>query len=172
MNKIIFKIDSREDIPVFTANGENILDAARNANIIIDAPCSGALTCGKCRVKLLEGSLESAEFRHITDKEMAEGWRLACSSFVDGDAVLLVPDISGALKLRVEPVDTDYTPNDDKTFGLAVDIGTTTVAALLVDLENGEKVARADTGNAQIHYGADVINRIIQQSKQIRGKDA
>ncbi|MCQ2487958.1 MAG: ASKHA domain-containing protein [Clostridia bacterium] len=49
--------------------------------------------------------------------------------------------------------------------GLAIDIGTTTVSAALVDLNNGELLAKASSGNGQIRYGADVINRIIEQGK-------
>ncbi|MHC6178572.1 corrinoid activation/regeneration protein AcsV [Clostridium sp. JNZ X4-2] len=56
----------------------------------------------------------------------------------------------------------------DKTkelYGVAVDIGTTSVAACLVDLYNGELIAKASSGNAQIKYGADVINRIMYSTK-------
>jgi uncharacterized 2Fe-2S/4Fe-4S cluster protein (DUF4445 family) len=49
--------------------------------------------------------------------------------------------------------------------GLAVDIGTTTVSALLVDLLSGETLASGSAGNGQIRYGADVINRIIECEK-------
>jgi uncharacterized 2Fe-2S/4Fe-4S cluster protein (DUF4445 family) len=58
-------------------------------------------------------------------------------------------------------------PPEDTTplCGLAVDIGTTTVSALLVNLENGEILSKASTGNGQIRYGADVINRIVEQQK-------
>jgi uncharacterized 2Fe-2S/4Fe-4S cluster protein (DUF4445 family) len=49
--------------------------------------------------------------------------------------------------------------------GLAFDIGTTTVAGLLVDMRTGRILAKASAGNAQIRYGADVINRIIEQQK-------
>jgi uncharacterized 2Fe-2S/4Fe-4S cluster protein (DUF4445 family) len=49
--------------------------------------------------------------------------------------------------------------------GLAVDIGTTTVSGLLVDMETGRILAKASTGNGQIRYGADVINRIVEQQK-------
>ena len=50
--------------------------------------------------------------------------------------------------------------------GLAIDIGTTTVTAALVDMENGELLAKASAGNAQIRYGADVINRIIESGRE------
>ena len=49
--------------------------------------------------------------------------------------------------------------------GLAVDIGTTTVSAVLINMENGEILAKASSGNGQIRFGADVINRIIEQQK-------
>lgn len=52
-----------------------------------------------------------------------------------------------------------------KVAGLAVDIGTTSVTGVLVDLITGEILAKASSGNGQIRYGADVINRIIEQSK-------
>ncbi|MDR2575193.1 MAG: ASKHA domain-containing protein [Treponema sp.] len=49
--------------------------------------------------------------------------------------------------------------------GLAIDIGTTTVSALLVSLSSGDILACGSAGNAQIRYGADVINRIIESAK-------
>ena len=49
--------------------------------------------------------------------------------------------------------------------GLAVDIGTTTVSAVLNNMETGEILAKASSGNGQIRFGADVINRIIEQQK-------
>ena len=50
--------------------------------------------------------------------------------------------------------------------GLAIDIGTTSVAAILVDMETGKILAKASTGNGQIRYGADVINRIIETTRE------
>lgn len=48
---------------------------------------------------------------------------------------------------------------------LAVDIGTTTVSAVLADLQTGRLLAKGSAGNGQIRFGADVINRIIEQGK-------
>jgi len=56
----------------------------------------------------------------------------------------------------------------DKTnelYGVAVDIGTTSVAACIVNLYNGELIAKTSSGNAQMKYGADVINRIMFSTK-------
>lgn len=54
----------------------------------------------------------------------------------------------------------------NRLYGIALDIGTTSVAACLVDLHGGKLVAKASSGNAQIKYGADVINRIIYSTKR------
>lgn len=49
--------------------------------------------------------------------------------------------------------------------GLAIDIGTTTVSALIINMETGEVIGKGSSGNGQIRYGADVINRIIESVK-------
>ena len=56
-------------------------------------------------------------------------------------------------------------PTDTVMAGCAIDIGTTTVTMVLTDLESGKLLAKGSSGNGQIRYGADVINRIIQQGK-------
>ena len=49
--------------------------------------------------------------------------------------------------------------------GVALDIGTTTVSGILIDMLSGEILAKGSAGNGQIRYGADVINRIIESDK-------
>jgi uncharacterized 2Fe-2S/4Fe-4S cluster protein (DUF4445 family) len=58
--------------------------------------------------------------------------------------------------LQVEPGDTS-----DRNYGLAIDIGTTTVVAQLVHMKSGNVVGVAGSHNLQAHYGADVISRMI-----------
>lgn len=157
MNKIVFKIEGGEDVTIFAADGDNILELARKANVSVDAPCSGNGTCGKCRVRVLEGSLGGAGLQE-------DGWRLACESVVDGDVVLSVPNTALAYinNITTEVYNTTVPLCH---YGLAIDVGTTTVSAFLVDMDSGCKLAKATTGNGQIRYGADVINRIIEQQK-------
>ncbi|ADL07578.1 corrinoid activation/regeneration protein AcsV [Thermosediminibacter oceani] len=50
---------------------------------------------------------------------------------------------------------------DKPLYGICVDVGTTTVAANLVELESGKIKESASAGNLQMQYGADVISRII-----------
>ena len=243
--------------------GDNLLELARRGNVAIDAPCSGNGSCGKCRVKLIEGELETIKSRHITDEEFEAGWRLSCNCKVLTDCTVFVPDIASAYQSRMKtadlsspeevaifkqaqeaisasgmtftnqfkavaleleaPSEADTMPDnerleraiqetlgcdtvkipyavmvklastlrendfrvcvkgelkdgnflcmeiggyeDRKLVGCAIDIGTTTVSMVLVDLETGEILAKGSSGNGQIRYGADVINRIIESSR-------
>lgn len=264
MYKVTFKFENGEDVIAYAVPGENLLEVARNMNVAIDAPCGGNGACGKCKVRLVSGELESPKTLHISDEEFAQGWRLSCVSKVTADAEVLVPDIASAYRGRMKVADLDsaeeiqifehtkaelaqagivfendlqlvtvtlgeptlddtmpdnerlvwaleeacgvsqvklsftvlkklaavlrkagfcvqcvickaedavevldiFPANEEaKICGLAVDIGTTSVAALVIDMQNGQILAKASTGNGQIRYGADVINRIIEQQK-------
>ncbi|MEN8142921.1 MAG: ASKHA domain-containing protein, partial [Thermodesulfobacteriota bacterium] len=68
--------------------------------------------------------------------------------------------------IAVEPGDTT-----DRLYGLAVDIGTTTVCGMLLDLNSGKVLAEASGYNDQIRYGEDVISRIIYSQKADGLKD-
>jgi len=155
-SKVVFKIEGGEDVTIFAAGGENVLDLARKANLAIDAPCNGNGTCGKCRVKVKRGDGKSAS---------GDEWQLACQSVINSDTEVFVPDIAAAYMSKVH-IDSFFSHcENNKSYGLAVDIGTTSVSALLVDIESGQIMAKATTGNGQIRYGADVIHRIIEQQK-------
>ena len=261
--KVTFQIEGGSPVTIECNAGDNLLEVARRANVAIDAPCSGNGSCGKCRVRLLEGELETIKSRHISEEEYTAGWRLSCNSKVMSDCTVLVPDIASAYQSRMktadlsspeevaifeeaqaallesgieftnryraveltmaEPTEDDTMPDnerltwaiqdalgvekveipfavmvklattlrennfhvtvkgelmestfrcmeitasEDKTIaGCAIDIGTTTVSMVLVDLETGKILAKGSSGNGQIRFGADVINRIIEQGK-------
>ncbi|MDR3364301.1 MAG: ASKHA domain-containing protein [Clostridiales Family XIII bacterium] len=64
----------------------------------------------------------------------------------------------------------DVTDGASVQAGLAIDIGTTTVSAALVDLKTKEILATGSAGNAQIRYGADVIGRLIESAREDGGR--
>ena len=90
MFTITFRLTGSEPVTISATPEENLLDVARKANVAIDAPCSGNGACGKCRVRLVKGLLDSPINRHLTTEEYEAGWRLACCSKVAGDAVIEV----------------------------------------------------------------------------------
>ena len=77
MYKVTFRFEDGEKVVTYGQEGEKLLDLAKLSNVAIDAPCGGNGSCGKCRVKLVNGELDSQITRHISQEEYAEGWRLA-----------------------------------------------------------------------------------------------
>ena len=185
MYTIVFRPEGGQEVKLQAAEGENILALAVKGGVVIDAPCSGNGVCGKCRLRLIAGTVDMTKVPSLSEEEYEDGWRLACQSRVMGDATFLVPAGASAFQSGIQTADLSsaqelaaYEKAIDGIFGagiprgtaqkgvgLAVDIGTTTCAAALLDLQSGAVLAKASAGNGQIRYGADVINRIIQSTK-------
>lgn len=243
--------------------GENLLRLAIVAGVHVNASCGGAGTCGKCKVRILEGEVDSEKSAKLTDEQWADGYRLACRTKVLGDLRVEIPIESrhekGVLARFSEPtgdhvlaqakwgseydqvspepivvkryIELDAPTDDDNisdmarlgralrrengiesvgkssvgvlrqlpdalrqgdwkvtasiceergetrlvrvepgdrrehAYGIAVDIGTTTVHAQLLNSVTGERVARAAEYNSQVSMGEDVITRIVHTLK-------
>ena len=126
----------------------------------LEQPCAGRGTCGKCKV-LVEGELsplDETEVKLLSSAERAAGYRLACRTRVLGDAsVTLAPIV--VYSDKIFRVCDDY-KREGVPLGLAIDLGSTTVAAFLVTLDDGRVCAGAAALNQQIVFGADVISRL------------
>ena len=106
MYEITFQFENgAQEVHFSAAPGSTILEAAKAANVAIDAPCNGNGSCGKCRVKILEGTVESTPTHHISEEDYAAGWRLSCASKPASDVVVQVPDIASAYQSRMKTAD-------------------------------------------------------------------
>ena len=136
--------------------GERRLDELLMENdLAVPQPCGGRGVCGKCAVELSG---------HVSEPNAAErraGHRLACQAVLLGDAQIILPDearmeqiaLSGAAAARaVRPM--------AGRLGAAVDVGTTTLACKLYDLQTGACLAEAGARNPQSAVAADVMGRI------------
>ena len=158
--------------------GQTLLDAAQAAGVGLASVCGGAGTCEECRVRLAAGTLTPptlVEQSALSKGDLAAGFRLACQAEPLSNVKLDLPpeSLTSAQRLQVEGVETDivvkpavYTPG---AYGLAVDIGTTKLAAYLVRLETGKTVAKAGAMNPQIAFGEDVISRIAYAGREPDG---
>ncbi|MDR2517086.1 MAG: ASKHA domain-containing protein [Spirochaetaceae bacterium] len=107
---VTFIIEGSETRSVQVSRDMPLLEAARKAGVAIDAPCGGNGTCGKCRVRLLKGSLaDDGPSRHIKPDDYAAGFRLACQSRVTGEAEALVPASALAYQTRIKIADLAVT---------------------------------------------------------------
>jgi uncharacterized 2Fe-2S/4Fe-4S cluster protein (DUF4445 family) len=70
---------------------ENLLQAAMEAGIHINASCGGSGTCGKCKVKIRRGAAPSPPHPKLSRWEYDEGFRLACLTSIRGDLDVEVP---------------------------------------------------------------------------------
>jgi uncharacterized 2Fe-2S/4Fe-4S cluster protein (DUF4445 family) len=73
-------------------SGQTLLDVALEAGVFIRAACGGAGGCGQCKVRIVDGSVDSERNDKITLKDRAEGYVLACQSTVSGDVTVQVPE--------------------------------------------------------------------------------
>jgi uncharacterized 2Fe-2S/4Fe-4S cluster protein (DUF4445 family) len=247
--RIVFQPSGRNGA---VAAGISILEAARQLGVGIEALCGGQEICGKCLVKVEQGSfpkfnvvssLEHAsplsiqEQRWLERRNYGAEMRLACAARVQGDLLVSVPAASQAQKqvvrktasekifdlepavrlvcLHLDPAQMDDRSDVervsaelaqrfalenvefdlpvinalpaaikqgkgdltltiwrerqiirvqggayDRPLGLAVDVGTTTIAAYLCDLRTGELLATAAGMNPQVSFGDDIMSRI------------
>ena len=216
--------------------GMTIFNAANWIGLPIDSTCGAKGTCGKCKVRILQGEngATAADRRIFSEEELADGWRLSCRSEANSDVVCHVPRLMGnpkaalmgfdrhvILNANVYKIPLTLTPptledqrsdfsrirdalepegyaieaslnllrqlpgvlrrsqwqvtavvvghelvsveegdTTSRSFGLAFDIGTTTVVGMLIDLNSGAPVAVQSALNGQAVQGADVISRI------------
>ncbi len=235
-------------------SGRSLLDAARQMGVEIESICGGRLTCGKCRVRVEDGTFQKLGITSAPDHLSAPGeeeqdllnrigssgddWRLSCSAYLKGEVLVFVPEESRAHKQVIRKAATDrvidiapairqvYVEVDEARlgehsgdwgrlqtalaqqwqldkltidlrvlrrlqqvlrdgdwavtviiwqnqevidvqpgykegiYGLAVDIGSTTVAGYLCDLRTGEILATESMMNPQVAYGEDLMSRV------------
>ncbi len=239
---------------IVTAN-TNLLEASQKADIYINASCNGKGSCGKCRLIIQSGKVNSEKTSLLTDKEKEKGYVLACQSKIFEDIIVKIPEETIEKKLKaagmgeaatkklaglvekIEPIvekvslqldlptmeDTvsdldrlkrqlkkngydiskmstnikvmrqlteavrdenfkivtsilwkkcsseivDVRPAHDQqpSFGLAVDLGTTSIVVYIVDMTDGAILSAASGHNGQASCGDDVINRIVCSEK-------
>jgi len=237
--------------------GETLLEAAKQANVFINSICGGDGICGKCRLIVKEGEVDSPPTTLLDRNEIRRGYVLACQAGVQSDLTVKVPpesavaaeekeldeisiryrdigpgriqkvtfkhdpmvkkihfqipsptlddnlsdldriyreirkktktknmqtglaiirelpnllrksgwDVTATLGSRANTTEViQLEPGDTakKNYGVAVDIGTTTVVGHLVDLNSGVTLEAEATYNSQIKFGEDIIRRIIK----------
>jgi len=138
---------------VTAENGILISNAAKEAGVNIELPCGGKGKCGRCMVT-------------VSDRKGQPSRVLACQTQISTDVDVTIPDKEGAVvassdhrSLKVKKV-TPLVRSDGDNYGLALDIGTTTIAASVLDMNNGLDLYSAAGENRQRLRGEDVLTRM------------
>jgi uncharacterized 2Fe-2S/4Fe-4S cluster protein (DUF4445 family) len=124
----------------------------------VEFPCGGRGRCKGCRIRVLEGSLAiTAEDRlRLSPAELEDGWRLACRARAERDLKLDLAQWEAAI--LTDDSSVRFVPRPG--LGIAVDLGTTTIVAQLLDLQTGRVLAVRAALNAQARHGADIMSRV------------
>ncbi|MDY9920210.1 MAG: ASKHA domain-containing protein [Synergistota bacterium] len=159
-------VDQNTETELTPLRDETIGKLLVRNGIYIDQPCGGTGLCGKCRV-ILSGSLPEPtpkEKNIFSQQELASGLRLACQSKASAGMSVSIP-VQDSQNIKVLDYFDDVQAskiscNSKGVNGIAVDIGTTTLVAYLVDMATGKTLAASSAINPQTSFGADVISRI------------
>ena len=166
MPEILVVYGDKEQI-VHAEVGDILGNAIARTALPLEQPCAGRGTCGKCKV-LAEVGLsppDEIECKHLTPGEIAINNRLACRARIQENVrVVLAPIVIYSNKIFRA---SNRYKRSDVPLGLAIDLGTTTVAAFLTTLNNGEVCAGGASLNQQTVYGADVISRLGSASGDV-----
>lgn len=127
----------------------------RQAGVWTPHPCGGRGSCGKCAVTVT-GAVSPPNAA-----ETRAGTRLSCQIVLLGDAAVTLPDAQNDARIETESIETIQALHPmEGLYGAAVDIGTTTLAAKLFDLQTGECLGTSSRLNPQTSAAADVMGRI------------
>lgn len=153
-----------------TQNGATILVAARDQGVSLPSDCNGHGHCGKCRIRFAEHAPEptAADRSLVEADDLARGHRLACQHTVDHEVRIEFNDASSNALIQVDAYggrSVRISGAPPGRHGVAIDVGTTTVAVALVDLGSGQLITTVSALNPQSRYGADVLSRISHTAK-------
>ena len=151
--------------------GTTLSAAADEAGARIGRHCGGAGVCGKCRVMAGERDplalISETEKKALSVDDIKAGMRLSCCARVVRDGVVTVVDNveSGGHSILdgFSEAAFEWAP-DVSGYGVAVDIGTTTVVCYLFDLDARRELDKISFLNPQVTFGDDVISRIAYSS--------
>lgn len=163
-------------VTVVYGSDERSVEVPRDANLgeaiiatglPLEQPCAGRGTCLKCKViaqPTVAGTadvlspLDERELVGLSDAERAADYRLACRARVQGDVTVTLAPIVVYSNKMFRACDDYKKPG--VPLGLAIDLGSTTVAAFVTTLTSGNVCAGAAALNQQTAFGADVISRM------------
>ena len=173
-----------------TIVGNTIFGHADLLEVPVPTSCGRVGFCHECVVEIREG-MDSLSPRTPCEEFLGDNYRLACQAVVDQPDQNIEfgllrrnPKILTSQNQRRVVLDPTVTRQGDRVFyetepideyrgrlmGLAVDVGTTTVVAELLDLESGDSLFVSSFENPQRFGGSDVLHRISYDAGKFQGE--
>ena len=154
------------------ATGLNLREALRVEGLYLDGSCGDRGTCGRCVIRVVSGDAgdsSPSETGMLGAESVSAGQRLACRVTVISDLSIAVDperilemDRTGRWKdVHGSPL---FNPArlhlDGDGYGVAVDLGTTSIAAALYELATGRLLDFRTAANPQLPWGDEIITRL------------
>ncbi len=171
--------------------GRTLFDYADELQVQVPTSCGRTGSCHECIVEVRQG-MEALCPRSPSESFLRDPYRLACQAVVIDDSAdigfsplrrkpQILTQATPVKTLRLDPMVTrqgDAVAYDGQVidrfrgrlYGLAMDLGTTTVVIELVDLESGDTRAVASFENPQRFGGSDIMNRISYDGGPFQGE--
>ena len=173
-NNVHIQVDGRI---ITAARGISLMEAMVSAGLLLRSDCGGRGRCGKCLVRAVPAAADALsaatapELKSLGEERLPQGYRLACCARLLGDVAveipaqsLLAPEVvqkgPPVLLSKLEGLPPRPPEQRPSSYGIAVDIGTTTIAVYLCDLSARSVMASTSVRNPQAIFGDDVISRI------------
>jgi len=177
------------DTTVTVSSGTTLLDAALEAGLPVKAACGGGGTCGECLLSIKSGHYRVRPSAVLSKNLADRGYALSCTTEVTDNLTVHLPQFQelsirsvadsnffdthrdelsgyyGPVSFSETVADALPIATDKNIFGIACDVGTTTVAMQLVDLRTGAILSTASGYNHQLKCGEDIISRIHYAEK-------
>lgn len=163
----------RQEIKVTHDSGVTLMTTLLKKKLISGNFCGGRGTCKRCRVRFQQMAPlpTSMERQAFTPEELRLGYRLACMTkprnvcvirleFVQPREIEILTDTSNMMDVSEKNDRVSQEKSTKKHYMIAVDLGTTTIAMQLMDMDSGQAVDTYCAMNPQRSYGADVLSRI------------
>ena len=160
MQVMNIRVKNGEAILNIETKDKNILTALARESIFINAYCGGKGVCRKCKIRYITDAPQPTETEKetFTQKEIDSGFRLACMHELKNSNFIEVFE-SKAVFGKIE----SEACVDSRVSYVAVDIGTTTISAALI--QDGRLQASMNVLNPQVSFGADVMSRIAYSNE-------
>jgi uncharacterized 2Fe-2S/4Fe-4S cluster protein (DUF4445 family) len=144
------------------------MDAARLAGVMIDLPCGGKGTCGKCLVQVARGTVMCPPSVMVSGEEREAGYVPACQAAITGDVTIIIPEqVAGAIQTCQDDdmeISGDHLPEVSSLTPLSRQVCVRIPRAApgdgLADLDRVDRAFRAELKAAEIHYPLSVIRKL------------
>ncbi|MBF0566376.1 MAG: 2Fe-2S iron-sulfur cluster binding domain-containing protein, partial [Nitrospirae bacterium] len=152
-------------------DNETVYSALKRNGIYLVAPCGGKGTCGKCRVKVLEGRFDCKSYGKLDRKERAGGIVLSCQSTLQTDIKIEIPKQSKLVlggKIAVSAFEdtaaylksygVDVSPLVKRVF---LELPPPSINDNISDLERLKR-AMAEHGFTHVHFSYELVAGILE----------